>query len=228
MIDLNSSSEIGQLAETFNYMTSRLDLYDRNMRDLFISTIKSLAAAIDAKDPYTRGHSDRVARLSLAIAREMSLDRQNVERVQIAALLHDVGKIGLDDAVLRKPERLSEEEYGLVKRHPTMGANIMEPIKQLKDIIPGIRHHHEAFDGSGYPDGLAGGEIPLIARIISVADTFDAMTSDRLYQKAMDDEFVTKTLVRLSGTRFDPNVVQVFITSLSKSGGLQRAAMAGG
>ena len=228
MIDLNSSSEIGQLAETFNYMTSRLDLYDRNMRDLFISTIKSLAAAIDAKDPYTRGHSDRVARLSLAIAREMSLDRQNVERVQIAALLHDVGKIGLDDAVLRKPERLSEEEYGLVKRHPTMGANIMEPIKQLKDIIPGIRHHHEAFDGSGYPDGLAGGEIPLIARIIAVADTFDAMTSDRLYQKAMDDEFVTKTLGRLSGTRFDPNVVQVFITSHSKSGGLQRAAMAGG
>jgi putative nucleotidyltransferase with HDIG domain len=215
-IELKTRNEIGQLAETYNYMTEQLDLYDRNMRDLFISTIKSLAAAIDAKDPYTRGHSDRVARYSLAIAREMSLDKDTLERVQIAALLHDIGKIGIDDAVLRKPDRLTDEEFAIIKRHPSMGANIMEPIKQLKDIIPGMRHHHEAFDGNGYPEGLAGGEIPLIARIIAVADTFDAMTSDRLYQKAMDDDFVIKTLMRLSGTRYDPKMVQAFIAAHPK------------
>jgi len=215
-IELKTRNEIGQLAETYNYMTEQLDLYDRNMRDLFISTIKSLAAAIDAKDPYTRGHSDRVSRFSLAIAREMGLDKNTLERVQIAALLHDVGKIGIDDAVLRKPDRLTDEEFAVIKRHPAMGANIMEPIKQLKDIIPGMRHHHEAFDGNGYPEGLAGGEIPLIARVIAVADTFDAMTSDRLYQKAMDDDFVIKTLMHLSGVRFDPKVVQAFITAHPK------------
>lgn len=215
-IDLKATNEIGQLAETFNYMTKRLDIYDRNMRDLFISTIKSLAAAIDAKDPYTRGHSDRVARVSLAIAREMKFDRDASERVQIAALLHDVGKIGIEDAVLRKPDKLTDEEYALIKRHPAMGANIMSPIKQLKQIIPGMRHHHEAVDGSGYPDGLSGEEIPLIARIIAVADTFDAMTSDRLYQKAMDDDFVIKTLMRLSGIRYDPKIVQAFITAHPK------------
>jgi HD-GYP domain-containing protein (c-di-GMP phosphodiesterase class II) len=224
-IELGASNEIGQLADTYNYMTQQLDLYDRNMRGLFISTIKSLAAAIDAKDPYTRGHSDRVARFSLAIAREMQLEKESLERVQIAALLHDVGKIGIDDAVLRKPDRLTDEEFAVIKRHPAMGANIMGPIKQLKDIIPGMRHHHESFDGNGYPDGLAGAEIPLIARIIAVADTFDAMTSDRLYQKAMDDEFVIKTVMRLSGTRYDPKVVQAFITAHPKMRGVEPAAV---
>lgn len=220
-IELKSRNEIGQLAETFNHMAGRLDLYDRNMRELFISTIKSLAAAIDAKDPYTRGHSDRVARFSVAIARELGLEPSVMEQVQISALLHDVGKIGIDDAVLRKPDRLTDEEFGLIKRHPSMGANIMAPIKQLKDIIPGMRHHHEAFDGSGYPDGLAGGEIPFIARIIAVADTFDAMTSDRLYQKAMDHDFVIKTLRRLSGTKYDPKLVDAFVAAHAKFGGSQ-------
>ena len=220
-IELKARNEIGQLAETFNHMAGRLDLYDRNMRELFISTIKSLAAAIDAKDPYTRGHSDRVAHFSVAIARELGLDSSAMEQVQISALLHDVGKIGIDDAVLRKPDRLTDEEFALIKRHPSMGANIMAPIKQLKDIIPGMRHHHEAFDGSGYPDGLAGGEIPFVARIIAVADTFDAMTSDRLYQKAMDNDFVIKTLRRLSGTKYDPKLVDAFVAAHAKLGGSQ-------
>lgn len=212
-IDLKAGNEIGQLADTFNYMTERLDLYDRNMRDLFISSIKALSAAIDAKDPYTQGHSERVTSFSLATARQMSLGKDTLEQVQMAALLHDVGKIGIEDAVLRKPDRLTDEEFDIIKRHPAMGASIMSPIKQLKDIIPGMRHHHEAFDGSGYPDGLGGADIPLIARIIAPSDTFDAMTSDRLYQKAMDDDFVIKTLIRLSGTRFDPKVVQAFIAA---------------
>ncbi len=215
-IDLKARSEIGQLAETFNYMTEQLDLYDKNMRELFLSTIKSLAAAIDAKDPYTRGHSERVTIFSLAIARELDFNDKELERVQIAALLHDVGKIGIDDRILRKPDKLTEEEYDLIKTHPALGASIMAPIKQLKDIIPGMRHHHERLDGKGYPLGLAGGEIPLIARIIAVADTFDAMTSDRLYQKARDDEFVIKTLIQLAGTQYEPKAVQAFVIAHPK------------
>lgn len=225
-IAARSMNEIGQLADTFNHMTRQLDLYDRNMRELFLATIKSLAAAIDAKDPYTRGHSERVAIYSVAIARELGLDERALERVQIAALLHDVGKIGIEDAVLRKPDRLTDAEYAIIKRHPEMGASIMAPIRQLKDITPGMRHHHEALDGTGYPDGLAGGEIPLIARIIAVGDTFDAMTSDRLYQKAMDDDFVIKTLTRLAGTRYDPKMVQAFIKAHPKLGRARRAAAA--
>jgi putative nucleotidyltransferase with HDIG domain len=225
-ISSRSRNEIGQLAETFNHMTKQLDLYDRNMRELFLSTIKSLAAAIDAKDPYTRGHSERVAVYSVAIARELGLDERSLERVQIAALLHDVGKIGIEDAVLRKPSKLTDAEYAIIKRHPVMGASIMQPIRQLKDIIPGMRHHHEALDGSGYPDGLAGGEIPLIARIIAVGDTFDAMTSERLYQKAKDDEFVIQVLLKLSGTRYDPKAVQAFIKAHPKLGRLRAAATA--
>jgi len=210
-ITARSHNEFGQLADTFNHMIRQLDSYDRNMRELFLSTIKSLAAAIDAKDPYTRGHSERVARFSVAIARELGLDEKFSERVQIAGLLHDVGKIGISDSVLLKPDRLTDAEFAVIKRHPALGASIMEPIRQLKDIIPGMRHHHEALDGTGYPDGLAGGEIPLIARIIAVGDTFDAMTSDRLYQKAKDDDFVLQTLLRLSGSRYDQKVVQAFI-----------------
>ena len=215
-IATRSHNEIGQLADTFNHMTRQLDTYDRNMRELFIATIKSLAAAIDAKDPYTRGHSERVAMFSVAIGRELGLDEKALDRVQIAGLLHDVGKIGIEDAVLRKPDSLTEAEYATIKRHPAMGASIMGPIRQLRDIIPGMRHHHEALDGTGYPDGLAGGEIPLIARIIAVADTFDAMTSDRLYQKAKDDDFVIQTLLRLSGSRYDPKIVEAFIKAHTK------------
>jgi HD-GYP domain-containing protein (c-di-GMP phosphodiesterase class II) len=222
-IATGSHNEIGQLADTFNHMTRQLASYDSNMRELFLATIKSLAAAIDAKDPYTRGHSERVALFSVAIARELGLDEKSIERVQIAALLHDVGKIGIEDAVLRKPARLTEEEYATIKRHPALGASIMGPIRQLKDIIPGMRHHHEALDGTGYPDGLAGGEIPLMARIIAVADTFDAMTSERLYQKAKDDAFVINMLQQRSGTRYDPKVVQAFVRAHAK---LSRTAAA--
>ena len=175
-----------------------------------------------------QGHSERVTRFSLATARQMKLGKDKLEQVQMAALLHDVGKIGIEDAVLRKPDRLTDEEFDLIKRHPAMGASIMAPIKQLKDIIPGMRHHHEAFDGSGYPDGLGGTNIPLLARIISPADTFDAMTSDRLYQKAMDDDFVLKTLVRLPGTRFDPKVVQAFIAAYKDGKIISQKSMSAG
>jgi HD-GYP domain-containing protein (c-di-GMP phosphodiesterase class II) len=222
-IEIRSLNEIGQLAETFNHMTQQLAKYDRDMRDLFKSTIKSLAASIDAKDPYTRGHSERVAKFSKEIARQLGYDEKALERVEISGLLHDVGKIGIDDAVLRKPSKLTDEEFAIIKKHPIFGASIMSPIKQLQDVLPGMRHHHESLDGKGYPDGLAGGEIPIMARIIAVADTFDAMTSDRLYQKAMEHDFVIKTLVRLSGTRYDPKVVQAFIKAYPRLGLARKA-----
>jgi putative nucleotidyltransferase with HDIG domain len=209
-IEVRAKNEIGQLAETFNFMAKELDLYDQNMRDLFMSAIASLAAAIDERDPYTRGHSERVTEYSLAVADEMGLDPKVREEVQIAALLHDIGKIGIDDNVLRKPSRLTDAEFRLIKAHPEKGATIMAPIKQLKKIIPSMRHHHESYNGAGYPDGLQGQEIPLPARIIAVADTFDAMTSDRPYQSALPESEVLEAIRGWAGTRYDPVVFKAF------------------
>jgi putative nucleotidyltransferase with HDIG domain len=215
-ISVKSKNEIGQLAETFNYMAQELDLHDQSMRDLFMSAISSLAAAIDERDPYTRGHSERVTEYSLAIADELGFDAESREDLQVAGLLHDVGKIGIDDSVLRKPNKLTDEEFGMIKQHPEKGANIMAPIKKLEKIIPAMRHHHEAFDGKGYPDGKAGEEIPLPARIISVADTFDAMTSDRPYQLAMAEDMVVEKITEWAGTRYDPQVCEAFLRAHRK------------
>jgi putative nucleotidyltransferase with HDIG domain len=216
-ITVRSKNEIGQLAETFNHMVKQLDLYDKNMRRLFMSAIASLAAAIDERDPYTRGHSERVTDYSLAISDEMGLDSKVREVVHIAALLHDIGKIGIDDGILRKPSGLNKSEYMIIKQHPGKGANIMSPIKQLKKIIPSMRHHHERYDGEGYPDGIKGEKIPLPARIIAVSDTFDAMTSDRPYQVAMDDEEVVALIQSWAGTRFDPEVCKAFVKAYQKN-----------
>jgi putative nucleotidyltransferase with HDIG domain len=220
-IEVSTKNEIGTLAETFNYMTRQLQIYDENMRDMFLSTVRSLAAAIDAKDPYTRGHSERVTQYSLALAEEMRLSTREKEKINVAALLHDIGKIGIDTHILRKPDRLTDQEYTLIKQHPVLGANIMAPIKQLRDIVPLMRHHHESYDGSGFPDHLTGDQIPLGARILCLADTFDAMTSDRPYQQAMDLNYVVESIVAWSGTRFDPAVVEAFV-GLFESGRLQR------
>ena len=209
-VTLKSKNEIGQLADTFNYMAEELDLHDQNMRDLFMSAISSLAAAIDARDPYTRGHSERVTAYSLAIADEMEVDSEDREVVHLAGLLHDVGKIGIDDSVLRKPTQLTDEEFVIIKQHPEKGASIMSPIKQLKDVIPSMRHHHERYDGNGYPDGIGGERIPLPARIITVADTFDAMTSDRPYQVGIPDEEVVEKIASWAGSRYDPKVCEAF------------------
>ncbi len=215
-ISLKSKNEIGQLADTFNYMAQELDLHDLNMRDLFMSAIASLAAAIDARDPYTRGHSERVTAYSLAIADEMDVNSADREVVHLAGLLHDVGKIGIDDSVLRKPNQLTDEEFMIIKQHPEKGANIMSPIKQLKDVIPSMRHHHERYDGNGYPDGIGGETIPLPARIITIADTFDAMTSDRPYQVGIPDEEVVEKIAGWAGSRYDPKVCEAFARAHGK------------
>ena len=169
-----------------------------------------LAAAIDAKDPYTRGHSERVKDYSLVIARQMGFGAPEMERVEIAALLHDVGKIGIDDRILRKPTNLTPEEFEVMKTHPDKGASILLQIAQLSDIVPGTRGHHENYDGTGYPQGLKGEEIPLLARIITVADTFDAMTTDRPYQKAFTLEFALNRIRTMATVKYDPKVVDSF------------------
>lgn len=213
--DIRPNNELGILAENFDLMSERLaDHIERlkkaaeENRQLFLGAIRTLAAAIDAKDPYTRGHSERVTVCSMMIGREMGLSSVEVERLQVAALLHDVGKIGISDAILQKPQALTEAEYAIMKQHPELGADIMSQIPQLQDVVPGMRHHHESMDGQGYPNGLQGEEIPLPARIIGVADAFDAMTTDRPYQKGFLAEDALARIRSLAGRKFDPSVVE--------------------
>jgi len=215
-VNIGSQNELGQLARSFNHMASQLERHDKNQREMFIDTTKALAAAIDAKDPYTRGHSQRVAQISLQIAKELGLSPSDQQKINIAALLHDVGKIGIEDRILKKPSKLTDEEYNIIKQHPRWGAMIMGHISQLKEIIPGIQYHHERLDGSGYPEGRSGGQVPMIARIIAVADTFDAMTTDRLYQKALDPQFVASKMMEWKGNRYDPSVVDAMTRIYNK------------
>jgi HD-GYP domain-containing protein (c-di-GMP phosphodiesterase class II) len=226
-VQLKSRTEIGELAQTFNSMTDDLERYVSDLRKaaeenraLFLSSIQMLAGAVDEKDPYTKGHSDRVTRYSLIIAKEMGLADEEVERIRISAQLHDVGKIGIEDRILKKPGALTPEEFEIMKTHTTKGAAILRPVEMLKEMLPGIELHHESLDGRGYPFGLKGNQIPLMPRIITVADTFDAMTTNRPYQAAMDPEYVIRIINSLANTKFDPHVVAA-ITKVFESGKLK-------
>lgn len=220
-VPVNSQNELGQLAENFNVMAEKIGQTVASLRQaleqnrqLLVDAIRALTAAIDAKNPYTRGHSERVARYSVAIAKHLGLTDDEVRKVQIAALLHDVGKIGIEDAILTKPDQLTEAEFAKMRAHPLKGAAIVSSIRLLREIIAGIRWHHENWGGGGYPDGLSGEAIPLVARIIAAADVFDAMTTTRPYQKALTMEFVLRRMRELAGTRLDPNVVNAFFSAL--------------
>ena len=182
-----------------------------DLRQTFYETAEALAEAIEKRDPYTGGHTKRVLTYSMASAEYMGMGPQEMDWLKLSAILHDIGKIGVEDRVLRKQGSLNDEEFALMKAHPRMGAEIMEYVEKLKNIIPGMKHHHERFDGKGYPDGLKDGEIPLIARIISVSDTFDAMTSDRPYRKGLSEETAINELQKYAGIQFDPDVVRAFI-----------------
>lgn len=213
-VRLKSRTEIGELAETFNTMSEELEQFVEDLkraatenRELFLSSIQMLAGAVDEKDPYTRGHSDRVTRYSMMIGREMGLPENFIETVQISAQLHDVGKIGIEDQILKKPGALTPEEFEVMKTHTTKGANILRGVKQLREMLPGIELHHESLDGHGYPHGLKGAEIPLLPRIIAVADTFDALTTNRPYQQAHDAQDALRIIHSLSGKRLDPDAV---------------------
>jgi putative nucleotidyltransferase with HDIG domain len=188
----------------------------QNLQCSFQQTIQGFARAMEAKDPYTSGHSDRVMEYARYICRGLDLDSAQEEKICTAALMHDIGKIGIPLEALNKPQKLTKEEYELFKEHPDKGRRIIEPIEFLRDIVPAIYHHHEQYDGSGYPLGLRGEEIPLEARILAVADTYDAMTSDRAYRKALSHEIAVAELRRCAGTQFDPRIVAVFIIEAEK------------
>jgi HD-GYP domain-containing protein (c-di-GMP phosphodiesterase class II) len=214
-VHLWSRTEIGELAQTFNTMSDELEHFVEDLkraaeenRALFLGSIQMLAGAVDEKDPYTRGHSDRVTRYSMLIAKEMQLDSTFMETLQISAQLHDVGKIGIEDHILKKPGALTPEEFEVMKTHTTKGANILRPVPQLADMLPGIELHHEALDGRGYPYGLEGDQIPLLARVIAVADTFDALTTNRPYQKEHTPEQALQIIQNLAGKRLDPEAVK--------------------
>ena len=217
-VHLWSRTEIGELAQTFNTMSEELERFVEDLkraadenRALFMGSIQMLAGAVDEKDPYTRGHSDRVTRYSLLIAKEMNLPASFMEILQISAQLHDVGKIGIEDHILKKPGALTEEEFEVMKTHTTKGANILRPVTQLAEMLPGIELHHEALDGRGYPYGLQGDQIPLLARVIAVGDTFDALTTNRPYQQAHTPEQALQIIKNLAGKRLDPAAVAALL-----------------
>ena len=214
-VSVRSRNEVGVLAETFNQMGAEIHKAIDEIRkqaainkELFMGSIRMLATAIDEKDPYTRGHSERVAYYSMVIARHLGMSPDEVDKVHLSGIIHDVGKIGIEDKILRKASALTDDEYEIMKQHPTKGAHILDAVPMLKAMAGAGLMHHENVDGSGYPDGLKGNQIPLLGRIVSVADAFDAMTTDRPYSKAMTFEAALARLRFLAGKKFDMKCVE--------------------
>ena len=212
-VPVTSRNEIGELAYTFNHMSRELASYDQENRRLiaaleagYLATIRALTSAIDAKDPYTRGHSQRVGHWSLEIGRELRLPEGELQALEYGGLLHDIGKIGVTEPILRKASPLTPEEMVVMREHPAIGGEILKDVEFLREAARAVRSHHERWDGSGYPEGLAGEEIPLVARIVNAADTWDACRSQRPYQAAMGVAEALAVMARLRGTQLDPAV----------------------
>jgi HD-GYP domain-containing protein (c-di-GMP phosphodiesterase class II) len=213
----NSEVEFGTVeASLMSSVATILGIHGGNITlyqeqaDFFASVVRALTSAIDAKDPYTCGHSDRVARLSVCLARRIGCSEDELDTIYLSGLLHDIGKIGINDIVLRKEGKLTAEEYEHIKTHARIGYKILVDIKQLDDVLPVVLHHHEQWDGRGYPSGMRADEIPFLARIVAVADAFDAMSSDRPYRKGMPDEKLDAILRDGAGKQWDANVVEAF------------------
>jgi HD-GYP domain-containing protein (c-di-GMP phosphodiesterase class II) len=202
---------IGATATNMAIFLENAALYD-DLNAMFMGTLEALTASIDAKDRYTCGHSLRVASLTQQLARRAGLDDHTIGRMRVAGLVHDVGKIGVPESVLLKPGALTSEEFDWIKLHPEMGYRILKDIPQLNDILPGVLYHHERWDGGGYPKGLAGEEIPLMARIIALADAFDAMSSNRTYREARSRREVLTEITQNAGRQFDPSLAPLFVT----------------
>ncbi|OGW30148.1 MAG: hypothetical protein A2X56_13185 [Nitrospirae bacterium GWC2_57_13] len=218
-----SYDELGKLTESFNEMTAlisdqrgRLIRSGKDLEESCVATIRVLAAASDARDPYTHGHSVRVSVLSMLLGRELGLDAKDLEKIEVACLFHDIGKIKIPDAILRKQGKLDPDEHREMMRHTEYGADLLSKAPSLHKYIPPVRHHHEWFNGSGYPDGLQGDAIPLAASIISVADTYDAMTSNRPYRDAFSEAKTFGELESFSGRQFNPELVKVFIRIMER------------
>lgn len=217
-VEVKGISEIGTLGHAFNLMSDNVEEHIAKLakaaednRELFVGTVKALSAAIDGKDKYTRGHSERVARISVAIGKRLGMGPEELETLRISALLHDVGKIAIDDSILKKPAALTNEEFEIMKTHPVRGYKIMSQIPAMKEFLPGMYMHHEMVNGQGYPQGLTDKDIPMQAKIVSVADTFDAMTIDRPYSKGMTLKDSLDRIASFVGTRYDGRVVQALI-----------------
>jgi putative nucleotidyltransferase with HDIG domain len=220
-----SEDELGQLTASFNEMsgliTNQRDRLAQNAQELeesYVSTIRVVSAAIDARDSYTLGHSTRVSELAVALAKKLGLSGQELEDIEIACLFHDVGKIKIRDAILHKAGKLDPAEWEEMQKHPEYGAEILRKAPSLRRFIPAVRHHHEWYDGSGYPDGLSRERIPREAAIISLADAFDAMTSDRPYRKAMTKEVAMATIEEYIGKQFSPELAPLFLGIVEKTG----------
>ncbi|MBT3881095.1 MAG: CHASE2 domain-containing protein [Candidatus Scalindua sp.] len=188
-----------------------------DIHDIFLDYIKSIASALDARDTYTHGHSHRVAEFSVEIGKQLGLSEGELEFLELSATIHDIGKIGISESVLNKPGKLTNEEFLIIKSHPVKGSKILEPMSRLHALMPGVRNHHERYDGKGYPDGLKGEENHLVARIISIADTYDAMTSSRVYRKGLPPEVAYKEIEKGAGTQFDPKLAKLFVDFMRKS-----------
>ena len=220
-----SGDELGRLTASFNEMSGlitnqreRLAQDARELEEAYVSTVRVVAAAIDARDSYTHGHSTRVSELAVALARELGMGGRELEDIEIACLFHDVGKIKITDAILHKAGKLDAAEWEEMQKHPEYGAEILRKAPSLRRFIPAVRHHHEWYDGSGYPDGLSGERIPREAAIISLADAYDAMTSDRPYRRAMTRAEALNTIREFTGKQFSPDLTPVFLRTLEKAG----------
>ncbi|HSB34008.1 MAG TPA: HD domain-containing phosphohydrolase [Nitrospirota bacterium] len=227
-LQIYSRDELGILTEGFNEMMTiitdqrgKLTAFAEELEESYVSTVRVLAAAIDARDPYTHGHSARVSAYAVRLGKELGLDRQTLDDLEVACLFHDIGKIKTPDSILRKRNGLGPEEYREMMRHPVDGAAILGKAPSLHKYILPVRHHHERFDGRGYPDGLAGKNIPLLAAMISLTDTYDAMTSDRPYRSARTDEETLEELTRCAGTQLDPDLVAAFLRVMEKNRGVE-------
>ncbi len=218
-----SQDELGRLTQSFNEMTAlitsqqdKLSKYAQDLEDAYVSTARVLAAAIDARDTHTLGHSTRVAQLSVEMGKEIGLRSAELEDLEIACLFHDVGKIKIPDAILLKKGKLDTLEHREMTRHTEYGAEILSKAPSLLKYIPAVRHHHEWYDGTGYPDGISRDKIPLAAAIISLADVYDAMTSDRPYREALTEEEARRKIMELAGRQFHPDLVKVFLRTVEK------------
>jgi putative nucleotidyltransferase with HDIG domain len=216
--DISAAKEqemkLKQNRDAFFNMLKDINETHKELREVHNDLIVAFANIIDAKSQWTKGHSLGVTTYAVAIAEEMNVEKDDVELLRLAALLHDIGKIGTYDVILDKPSKLTDEEYNLVKQHPGKGGDILSPIKGFESLLPIIRAHHERYDGTGYPDGLKGEQIPLLARVLCVADSYDSMISDRPYRTACSKEFAISEFKRCSGSQFDPKVINVFLKLL--------------